>query len=86
MKGPSLALTLLLLVGSAGCAGQTATASANFAPPEPSTGPVNLVPDGYIGRFRIATTVLENEQHGPQLCVGVAQSLPPQCGGLDISG
>lgn len=47
---------------------------------------MNLVPDGYVGRFRIAATVLENEHHGPQLCVAVAESLPPQCGGPDISG
>jgi hypothetical protein len=32
-------------------------------------------------------TVLESPEHGPQLCLGgVADSLPPQCGGPDIVG
>ncbi len=32
-------------------------------------------------------TVLEGQGHGPQLCVGgVADSLPPQCGGPDLVG
>jgi hypothetical protein len=83
----SLAVTLLLLAGSAGCAGQTAAAPTTSAHPGRSAGPVNVVPDGYVGRFRVGATVLENEHHGPQLCVGgVDLSLPPQCGGLDIVG
>lgn len=35
----------------------------------------------YVGR----ATVLESPKHGPQLCVAVADSLPPQCGGPDIT-
>lgn len=31
-------------------------------------------------------TVLESPEHGPQLCHGVAESMPPQCGGPDIAG
>lgn len=31
-------------------------------------------------------TVLESPDHGPQLCHGVAESMPPQCGGPDIAG
>src|SRR5262249_49921362 len=38
------------------------------------------------GRFRVATTVLESPKHGPQICMAVADSLPPQCGGPDIAG
>ncbi|MEO3788196.1 hypothetical protein ABGB12_33130 [Actinocorallia sp. B10E7] len=30
--------------------------------------------------------MLENERHGPQFCLSVADSLPPQCGGADIVG
>jgi len=38
-------------------------------------------------RYRTTTTVLESPDHGPQLCLGgVADSLPPQCGGPDIVG
>jgi hypothetical protein len=46
----------------------------------------NLIRDGYQGRFAVAATVLESPQHGPQLCIAVATSLPPQCGGPDIKG
>jgi hypothetical protein len=31
-------------------------------------------------------TVLESPDHGPELCDAVADSLPPQCGGLPVSG
>ena len=31
-------------------------------------------------------TVLESPQHGPELCSDVAQSLPPQCSGVPLSG
>lgn len=39
-------------------------------------------------RYRVASaTVLESTEHGPQLCLGgVAESYPPQCGGLDLVG
>ncbi|MCP2353683.1 hypothetical protein HD597_000703 [Nonomuraea thailandensis] len=33
-----------------------------------------------------AVSVLENPDHGPQLCAAMAESLPPQCGGPDIVG
>jgi hypothetical protein len=46
---------------------------------------VNLVRDGYVGRFRVAAWVLEDKHHGPQLCVAVEDTNPPQCDGLDIS-
>lgn len=34
--------------------------------------------------YRAATVVLENPEHGSQLCFAVAGSYPPQCGGPDI--
>lgn len=56
-------------------------------PPVPAgDGPVNPVPAGYAGRFRVAATVLESPKHGPQLCQFVMTSLPPQCGGPDVVG
>jgi hypothetical protein len=43
------------------------------------------VPSGPV--LRTIATVLESPQHGPQLCLGaIADSLPPQCGGLPIEG
>lgn len=37
-------------------------------------------------RYRATGTVLESPEHGPQLCAGVQDSYPPQCGGPDIIG
>lgn len=38
-------------------------------------------------RYTATAMVLESPDHGPQLCLGgVAESLPPQCGGPDIAG
>ena len=91
MRKLSLVLTMLLAAsaGCAGCAGgagQRAPAPAASAGPRPGAGPVNLVADGYAGRFRIAATVLEDKHHGPQLCLAVEDSNPPQCDGPDVSG
>jgi hypothetical protein len=82
MKPAAVVMTLLLL---AGCAGRPGASDAQPLP-RPSSGPINLMPDGYQGRFRIAATVLENADHGPQLCTAVEESLPPQCGGPDVAG
>jgi hypothetical protein len=87
VKRFSLALALLLLATSGGCATRTRTGQTPGASPQGSAPPgSNLVRDGYTGRFRVAATVLQNAKHGPQLCVSVADSLPPQCGGPDIAG
>lgn len=37
-------------------------------------------------RYEASVTVLEGGGHGPQLCMAVAESLPPQCGGPDVVG
>lgn len=44
-----------------------------------------LVAADYTGRFQTWATVLESPDHGPQLCHAVADSLPPQCSGPDIT-
>ena len=36
--------------------------------------------------YEASVTVLESPEHGPQLCGGVMDSYPPQCGGPDIVG
>ncbi|WP_146605104.1 hypothetical protein [Jiangella anatolica] len=49
----------------------------------PSDPPASADPgQAYTGFF----TVLENAEHGPQLCSVVAESFPPQCGGPDVLG
>lgn len=81
---------LLLLAGSAGCAGRDAGGRAEVpeATPSatPSSRPGGLVPDGYTGRFRVAASVLANEKHGPQLCTKMLDISPPQCGGFEVAG
>ncbi|MEV6035104.1 hypothetical protein AB0L65_28380 [Nonomuraea sp. NPDC052116] len=37
-------------------------------------------------RYEAGGTVLEGGGHGPQLCLTVMTSLPPQCSGLDVVG
>lgn len=39
------------------------------------------------GLLAATTTVLESTAHGPELCLGgIAESLPPQCGGVPVIG
>lgn len=81
-------LALLLLGGLLSACGEQAVrpgtgASQAWASPPPA---VNAVPAGYDGRFRVAGTVLESPDHGPQLCDAVMESYPPQCGGADVVG
>ena len=70
------ALVSLLLATTGGCAGRTGQAAGAPTPPptRSSPAPGNLVPDGYAGRFRVTATVLENREHGPQLCLAVLSS------------
>lgn len=44
------------------------------------------VPAAEVTRYRGTFTVLESVDHPPQLCGGVDESLPPQCGGADVIG
>ena len=67
----------------AACAGERPAAPAWTAV---AAEPVNPVPAGYHGRFRVAATVLGSPAHGPQLCQAVAESYPPQCAGPDLPG
>ncbi|NUO58480.1 MAG: hypothetical protein HOV71_15810 [Hamadaea sp.] len=84
-----LMLSLLALpLAAAGCAKPMADGVAapspgvSISPPAPE----NLVRDGYHGRFQVTAYVLASEQHGPQLCRALAESLPPQCGGPEVVG
>ncbi|MGZ5292003.1 MAG: hypothetical protein ACXWEH_06745 [Actinomycetota bacterium] len=65
-------------------AGVTAIVLAACADPAPES-PAG-VPDSGPPRYQANTTVLESDAHGPELCFGgVADSLPPQCGGVPIA-
>lgn len=56
-----------------------ATACATAEPPGAQRAPGEQ-------RYRVTGTVLENSEHGPQLCNTMMDSLPPQCGGPDVVG
>ena len=52
----------------------------------PTDGSVPPTVGGNDQIYRATATVLESQDHGPQLCLGVIlDSYPPQCGGLDIT-
>jgi len=65
-----------LLLAACGDEEAPVSASPSDAPSSADSGQL------YTGIF----TVLENADHGPQLCGMVAESYPPQCGGPDIAG
>ncbi|TDC49028.1 hypothetical protein E1212_19425 [Jiangella ureilytica] len=65
-----------LLLAACGDEEAPVSASPSDAPSSDDSGRL------YTGIF----TVLENAEHGPQLCTAVASSLPPQCGGPDVAG
>ncbi|NIZ89988.1 hypothetical protein [Kineococcus rubinsiae] len=69
--------TLALL--AAAC-GQPASDPRRAAPPVTAADPDP-------GPFEVSGFVLEDDSHGPQLCLGaIAMSSPPQCGGPDLLG
>lgn len=51
---------------------------------EPEDEAGHSAPEAQV--YQGALTVLENEEHGPQLTAVVAQSYPPQGGGMDVEG
>lgn len=60
----------------------TTNVVADEGPPDPPPG----ASGASSTRYRVDATVLENDDHGPQLCSFVHLSLPPQCEGPDIVG
>lgn len=75
---------LLAALALSGCGDEVSTVPAGSSTWDESQG---LVEDDYSGRFQVTATVLESPGQGPELCAGgVAESLPPQCGGPEIAG
>lgn len=53
----------------------------------PTTVPPTTEPPGELPVYDGVGTVIETADHGPRLCFGVLDSLPPQCGsGIDLDG
>jgi hypothetical protein len=78
---PAAALLLCAACGSGepGAVGGSTGATDDAPPPTvPAPDPEQL--------YEADGTVLEDESHGPELCLGgVALSLPPQCGGVPLA-
>ena len=71
MAGLALA-TATVLIG--GCSDDRAVVAS---------GGTGTVPDPGLAaevRYEVNATVLESPEHGPELCLGVLDSYPPQCG------
>lgn len=72
MAGPrSASLAVVVLLATTGC--------ATADPPSVQRSPE-------AQRYRVTSMVLENPEHGPQLCNSMMESNPPQCEGLDVFG
>jgi hypothetical protein len=81
----TVAVLALLLVPLVAACAQPADVGVDPADAQPAD-PRSAAPSGKPGRYTVTATVLENAEHGPQLCFHVMESLPPQCGGADIVG
>ena len=85
MLVPAVAVLVVLLSAAACGSGEPGavggSTGADDAPP-----PTVPAPDA-SQLYEGDGTVLEDESHGPELCLGgVALSLPPQCGGVPLVG
>jgi hypothetical protein len=77
---------VVALVAVAAC-GEDET-STSTGPGDGSTPPTTSAEASEPGeqRYEGSGTVLESPEHGPQLCSGVEDSLPPQCSGIELIG
>lgn len=69
-------LVVMVALGLAACSDAAGTGTAREETTT-TAGPQTYTASG---------TVLEDQDHGPQLCVAVRASNPPQCGGVDLVG
>lgn len=81
---PVAALLLALLLAACG-SGEPGAAGGSTGADDDAPPPAAPAPDsGQL--YEADGTVLEDESHGPELCLGgVALSLPPQCGGVPLA-
>lgn len=72
--------------GSVPPSSPAATTAAPASPvSSPASGPAGPPRRDPKQRYEVTTTVLESPEHGPELCVGgMADSYPPQCGGVPV--
>jgi hypothetical protein len=81
---PAAALLLALLVAACG-SGEPGAVGGSTGATDDTPPPTVPAPDsGQL--YEADGTVLEDESHGPELCLGgIALSLPPQCGGVPLA-
>jgi hypothetical protein len=75
MVGTSLAMAFI-----GGCSDETTVEAGSVG------SPTAAARGEQRPRYEVEATVLESPAHGPQLCLGVLDSLPPQCDGPDVAG
>lgn len=79
MRRLTLTTLAVLAMFATGC-GDDEAAVRSDGPNTPASDPVDVV------IYRGSGTVLESPDHGPELCDGVMDSLPPQCSGVPLEG
>jgi hypothetical protein len=84
MLVPAAALLLVLLSAACG-AGEPGAVGGSTGAGDDAPPPTAPAPDSEQ-LYEADGTVLEDESHGPELCLGgIALSLPPQCGGVPLA-
>jgi hypothetical protein len=76
-----LTVVVLLVVLATACSDDSSSVATDgrSTTPAPSASPSD--------RYEASTTVLEDPEHGPQMCLGMLlDSYPPQCSGPDLVG
>jgi len=78
-----IGLLMTALLAAAGVAGCGESSPSGEGPSPSTVPPTSQAAESqlYEGEF----TVLADSSHGPQLCAGVEESLPPQCSGLPVT-
>ena len=81
----SAALVVLLALGTFAVLRDRSPEPDVHVSSTPSTTTVPIPPSS-SGRYQVDTTVLQDDSHAPELCLGgIRESLPPQCGGVPIA-
>lgn len=79
---------LTLVVAGSGCATVDQASEPPASTADPSSDTVDQDANGVrLLTVRHSTTVIDDSERPPQLCVGgVQESFPPQCAGIDLVG
>lgn len=84
LRSRAAAPYLVVLMAIAACGAEPAAERPTGIPSVRDGGTTGGDPASV--RYTATGTVLQDHRHGPQLCMNVATSYPPQCGGADVVG